>query len=62
MAFTTKYPSFYFFLFDYILGHLQTEFRQNRRQKIFNWGASRLCRETRHSENVYLTHNTAFAN
>jgi len=24
--------------------HLQTQFRQNRRQKVFNWGTSCLCR------------------
>ena len=30
---------------------------QNRRQEVFHWGPSCLCREARHSENLYLIHN-----
>jgi len=30
---------------------------QNRRQKMFHWGPSSLCREDRHPENLFLNHN-----
>jgi len=30
---------------------------QNRRQKVFHWGPSCLCRRARHSENLFLIHN-----
>jgi len=30
---------------------------QNRRQKVFHWGPSCLCRGGRHSENIFLIHN-----
>jgi len=30
---------------------------QNRRQKVFHWGPSCLCRRARNSENLFLFHN-----
>jgi len=30
---------------------------QNRRQKVFHWGPSCLCREAWHSENLFLIHH-----
>jgi len=37
--------------------HRVCEPGQNRRQKVFHWRPSCLCRGTRHSENLFLIHN-----
>jgi len=60
MSFTTKYPNFLFFINFFIPFAEKTSAKPS--PESLQLGASCLCREARHSENVHLIHNTAFAN
>ena len=60
--FTTKYPKFFLFLNSQFFSSTCTQFQQNRRQKVFNRGASCLCRRNGHYKNLHFIHNAEFAN
>jgi len=62
MAFATKYPYFDFFLFHYFLVPLADTVSAEPPPESLQLATSCLCRGARHSDNLHLIPDTAFAN